>query len=146
MKTTPFHLATQHGELDIVKLLLEQAGVDVASPDDGGMTPLHWAVRSRRLMLHPWKPRGEEKGRGFCEPAGYRSESLETIEILLARPEVNAGLHSKDGLTPLHRACSIGDRRVAELLLKRKDVDPKARGLNGKHLFISRHRALGVVP
>ncbi|RBR14038.1 uncharacterized protein FIESC28_07888 [Fusarium coffeatum] len=132
VNTTPFHLATQHGELEIVKLLLEQPGVDVASPDDDGMTPLHWAVRSRYLMLHPWKRRKGETGESFCEPAGYRSESLEIIEILLARPEVNAGLHSKDGLTPLHRACSIGDRRVAELLLKRKEVDPKARGLNGQ--------------
>lgn len=131
VKTTPFHVATQHGELEIVKLLLEQPGVDVASPDDDGMTPLHWAVRSRYHMLHPRKRCGET-GRDFCEPAGYRSESLEIIEILLARPEVNAGLHSKDGLTPLHRACSIDDRRVAELLLKRKDVDPKARGLNGQ--------------
>jgi ankyrin repeat protein len=131
-KMTPFHLATVRGELAIVKLLLKQPGVDPASPDGDGMTPLHWAVRSRDRMLHPWKNTKAEAGRSFTEPARYRDESLEIIKILLARQEVNAGLCNKDGLTPLHQACLLGDRRVAELLLQQKDVDPNARDLNGQ--------------
>ncbi|RGP81126.1 hypothetical protein FLONG3_774 [Fusarium longipes] len=131
-KMTPLHYAAMRGELDIVKLLLQQPGVDVASPGREGMTPLHLAVRSRNHMLHPLKNPQGEKGKPFTEPVGYRGESIKIIKILLNRLEMNAGLHDKQGFTPLHRACLLGDLRVAELLLQRKDVDPNARGLNGQ--------------
>ncbi|XEU97121.1 hypothetical protein FSHL1_002407 [Fusarium sambucinum] len=132
---TPLHLAAFRSGVDIAELLLELPGVDAASPDGEGMTPLHWAVRGRDIVFQAWKRTEVEAGISSVESVEsgtYVTESLEIMNILLARPEVNAGLHDKKGLTPLHRACLLGDRKVAELLLQREDVDPNARGLNGQ--------------
>ncbi|KAJ4268789.1 hypothetical protein NW762_002857 [Fusarium torreyae] len=130
MGMTALHIAAGHGKPEIVKLLLEQPGVSAALPDNTGMTPLHWAVRSRDLMIRPWEnmmPNG-----AFVEPTGFREESLELIKLLLAQHDVNAGVHSQMGFTPLHQACLIGDIKVAKLLLKRHDVDVKARASHGQ--------------
>ncbi|KAF4964353.1 hypothetical protein FSARC_7720 [Fusarium sarcochroum] len=130
VKLTPLHIAAGHGKPNIVKLLLEQPGVNAVSPDNTGMTPLHWAVRSRDLMIRPWENRMPNGA--IVEPTGFREESLELIKLLLAQPNVNAGVHSQMGLTPLHQACLIGDVKVARLLLKRHDVDANARASHGQ--------------
>ncbi|KAL3588492.1 hypothetical protein FPOAC2_10649 [Fusarium poae] len=132
MGRTPLHVAALRSAVDIAKLLLESPGVDAASPDGEGMTPLHWAVRGRDIVFQAWKRKEVEAGISSIESRTYISESLGIMNILLARPGVNAGIHDKKGLTPLHRACLLGDRKVAELLLQRADVDPNARGLNGQ--------------
>ncbi|KAF9764299.1 hypothetical protein IL306_002828 [Fusarium sp. DS 682] len=142
--STAFHVATERGELEIVNLLLEQTGLDVVSPDAVGMIPLHWAVKSRNRMHHPPKETVTDQDMTFTEPPGYRTESLDIIKRLLARPEVNAGVHNTKRLTPLHIACLIGDYEVARPLLKREDVDSKARGLNGQtplHIATSNRHA-----
>ncbi|KAF4342245.1 alpha-latrocrustotoxin-Lt1a [Fusarium beomiforme] len=129
---TAFHIATERGELEIVNLLLEQPGIDAASPDAVGMTPLHWAVKSRNRMYHPPNEKVTGEDETCTEPPEYRTESLDIVKRLLARPEANAGVQNTKGLTPLHTACLIGDYEVAKLLLKREDVDPTARSLNGQ--------------
>lgn len=128
---TALHCAAENGELAIVKLLLEQPGVVTTSPDNMGLTPLHWAVRSRSHTKHPWQPMW--KGIFRCNgPPGFRAQSLDIIKILLARPEINAGIPTKKGLTPLHHACLLGDLEVARLLLGRRDVDANARASHGQ--------------
>ncbi|PTD09730.1 Ankyrin-3 [Fusarium culmorum] len=144
-KCTPLHRAAFHAAVDITKLLLEQPGVDVASSDSEGMTPLHQAISGRTHIF--WHCKG---GDTEAKISDLVDEALENIKILLAHPEMNAGLHDKKGLTPLHQACLIGDWEVAELLLQRGDVDPNARALNGQkplHVAVSctSSRALKLV-
>lgn len=91
---TALHCAAEKGELAIVKLLLEQPGVIATSPDNTGMTPLHWAVRSRNHTSHPWLPMRKRIFR--CNgPPGFRAQSLDIIKILLARPDINAGISQR---------------------------------------------------
>ncbi|KAH7208902.1 ankyrin repeat-containing domain protein [Fusarium oxysporum] len=155
-KPSALHIATARGELQIVNVLLEQNGLDVASPDSTGNTLLHWAVRSRDKKYHPSlvtiyndddnnddDEDEDDDSDTFNEPPGYREESLDIIKRLLARQEVNAGGHDQDGLTPLHHACLIAEYEVVALLLQRQDVDPKARGITGQtplHLAASNHQ------
>ncbi|CAG1963520.1 unnamed protein product, partial [Fusarium graminearum] len=144
-KCTPLHRAAFHAAVDITKLLLEQPAVDVASSDSEGMTPLHQAISGRAHIL--WHCKGGDTEATISDLV---DEALENIKILLAHPEMNADLHDKKGLTPLHQACLIGDWEVAELLLQRGDVDPNARALNGQkplHVAVSctSSRALKLV-
>jgi ankyrin repeat protein len=128
---TNLHCAAENGELVIVKLLLDQPGVIATLPDNTGMTPLHWAVRSRNHTNHPWQPM--QKGIFRCNgPPGFRAQSLDIIKILLAQLEINAGIPTKKGLTPLRHACLLGDPEVARLLLGRRDVDANARASHGQ--------------
>ncbi|KAH6978063.1 ankyrin repeat-containing domain protein [Fusarium venenatum] len=113
---TLLHLAALRSGVDIAKLLHELPGVDAASPDGVERREVEAGISSVELV----------------ESGTYVTEGLEILNILLARPEVNAGLHDQKGLTPLHRACLLGDRKVAELLLQREGVGPNARGLNGQ--------------
>ncbi|EXM03845.1 hypothetical protein FOIG_05490 [Fusarium odoratissimum NRRL 54006] len=104
-KPSALHIATARGELQIVNVLLEQNGLDVASPDSTGNTPLHWAVRSRDKKYHPSlvmiyndddnndDDEDEDDDSDTFDEPGYREESLDIIKRLLARQEVNAGGH-----------------------------------------------------
>ena len=42
--TTPLHLASQFGTLEIVKFLTDEKHCDPLSRDKSGNTPLHWAA------------------------------------------------------------------------------------------------------
>ncbi|KAK2131807.1 ankyrin repeat-containing domain protein [Fusarium oxysporum II5] len=121
-KPSALHIATARGELQIVNVLLEQNGLDVASPDSTGNTPLHWAVRSRDKKYHP------------------------SLVMIYNDDDNNDDDEDEDddnGLTPLHHACLIAEYEVVALLLQRQDVDPKARGITGQtplHLAASNHQ------
>ena len=83
---TPLHWAVEHGQNQVVELLLA-SGADVNAKDDGDRTPLYIATL-----------------KGFREVAKL---------LLTNHADVNA---ASKGTTPLRQAKLIGDRAMAQLL------------------------------
>lgn len=78
---TPLHLAAHNGNEDLVKLLLEQPGVDVNAVDDFGRSALHHACLR---------------------------EKDDAAKVLLAAG-ANTDLYDKNGFTPLQLAVHMGN-------------------------------------
>jgi len=104
LRYTPLHVAAQQGHdrcKEIVELLIA-AGADVNVKDgQGGLTPLHTAIRN---------------------------SNKEIVELLIAN---GADVNAKDGgeLTPLHHAAGKGQKEVVELLIANgANVKAKTKG------------------
>lgn len=88
---TPLHWASYHGNLEVIKTLLDVAKVDVNKENVYGDTPLNFAS---------WK--------------GH----LEVVTTLLKVAEVDVMKCNKYDVTPLHEACKAGHFGVVKALLE----------------------------
>ena len=127
----PLHYASVHGKLDIVALLVEEAGADINCRTHTGTTPAHYAARSNRVSVlkyllskgaditardaHSWTPLH------YAALAGY-TPTVETI-IQASSPSsdgsavVDVDTQELHGYTPLHLACFNGFTDVAAVLI-----------------------------
>lgn len=127
----PLHYASVHGKLDIVTLLVEEAGADVNCRTHTGTTPAHYAARSNRVAIlkylmskgaditardaHSWTPLH------YAALAGY----ADTVEIIInennnspdGKPKMDIDMQELHGYTPLHLACFNGFTDVAVALI-----------------------------
>ncbi len=88
---TALHLASQHGRLNVMRLLLED-GADVDALDSGGSTPLHQAI------------------------SDVDSFHLEQAVGLLLDRGANINLRNGQGLTPLYKASLRGYPNIIHLM------------------------------
>jgi ankyrin repeat protein len=116
---TPLGVASNLGFSDIVKVLLETAGIEVnkASIETAGIEvpPLLLAARggSDRLSL--------------CPPRGVDFEK--TVELLLATPGIDVNIqHAEMGVTALTFASKIGDVGILRALLAVEGIDVNLQG------------------
>ena len=142
---TPLHAAiyAQYGwvNMEILKLLLDQPGIDVNRVADG-ITPL-----GRACMLH--RSRGSSQGRNYldvvrvllqapnidvskgcvrdgdeqCSALHLAVGSTELISLLLGAEGVDVNCLSSHGLSPLQRACSYESVNSARVLVRAKGID-----------------------
>ena len=91
-KYSPLHSATEQGDGEIIRVLLDWK-LDINAKSGAGRTPLHMA-------LEHWAP-----------------NYFETIRFLLEYG-ADPNARSSDGSTPLHRASYSGTVEIARLLLK----------------------------
>jgi ankyrin repeat protein len=116
---TPLVVASSLGFSDIVKVLLETAGIEVnkasIGPPPAGLPPLLLAARggSDRLSL--------------CPPRGVDFEK--TVELLLATPGIDVNIqHAETGITALTLAAKLGDVGILRALLAVEGIDVNLQG------------------
>jgi ankyrin repeat protein len=119
---SPLQFAAQHGNIEMVRLLLE-AGADSEYRDHNGDRALLWAAdegqaEAIRLLLDAGSPPNspdDPYGRSPLMQAAA-SDSPAAVTLLL---DAGANLHARDqsDLTPLHYAAWQGDAQIIELLL-----------------------------
>uniref|UniRef100_A0A1X7TEX4 Ion transport domain-containing protein n=1 Tax=Amphimedon queenslandica TaxID=400682 RepID=A0A1X7TEX4_AMPQE len=111
---TPLGSACHEGRTEIVKLLLEQDGVNVNATDKDSCTALQIA---------------------------FMKQHTEIFELLLKHKGVDVNVTDKDNLTILHSACERGHTETVELLMKREDIDVtkcNKDGLNALDIAVER--------
>ena len=84
--------ACQHGQLDIVKLLIENCNGNCMHKDHQGVTPLHIA----------------------CDE-GY----VEIVEYLSCCPSIDPDIKDQNGRTALHYACKKGKLPIVRILIEK---------------------------
>ena len=111
------HLACQHGNVDLVKHLVEVAGCDINAKGQYERSCLHFAFFNF-------------------------SRKWEIIKFLTSRPNCDIEAEVKDGNRILHLACEHGSVDLVKHLVEVAGCDINARGKNGKtclHLACERN-------
>lgn len=103
---TALHIASLHGQADIVKLLLENDALPNI-PTKKGLTALHLACQAQRL---------------------------EIVKLLLQSKYIDVNLQDNKGNSPLHHACSARDACIVEILIEHK-ANVQLKNCNGKTPF-----------
>jgi ankyrin repeat protein len=151
-ESTPLHLASYGGFVDVVKLLLDK-GADSAAVDNDGSTPLHYAAiggkaETVKLLLEYSKDDIDARdlfGRTslfWASARGYH----EVVEILrLHGSAVDARDHY--GATPLLVAVRNGNEEVVKRLLPHSEVDVNSEDALGRTFlwWASRSGKPGIV-
>ena len=119
-RRTPLHLAAWSGAREAAAVLLDGVGVPRDARDEGGFTPLFFAV--------------------FRKHAGLARELVERWGCSAAVPS----LPHEGGLLPLHQACTNGAAELVPVLVRGVGADPPdATGATPLALAL-RHRHLGA--
>jgi hypothetical protein len=120
--STPLHLASSQGHVELARVLLDHGAVATAQGGDG-LTPLHWASHrghlelARVLFEHGAVATAQDRnGRTPLHWASYLGH-LELVRVLLEHGAV-ATAQDEDGMTPLSLASRGGHLELARVLLE----------------------------
>jgi len=122
--STPLHLASSEGHLDIVQYLSTSHGANAANTDNWGNTPLHKACMNGQLDVERYlltyhganlEAADNNEGKTPLLEACWCGH-LAVVQELVARG-ANLEATDNDGWTPLHCACNWGQHDVAQFLL-----------------------------
>ncbi|KAH9059852.1 ankyrin repeat-containing domain protein [Lactarius vividus] len=106
--STPLHLASHYGELEIARLLLDY-GANVDAKKEDGRTPLHQASSRgkkgtvRLLLDHDAKIHAENKDGGTSLHLASSKGNTETVRLLLDRG-ASTDVKDREGRTPFQLA------------------------------------------
>ena len=132
MDSTALTSAVIRGNEEVVKMLLEQEGVNPEQADpEYGRTPLSWAAEKGhegvvKLLLERGDVNPNQADQHDQTPLclaasrGHRG----VVKMLLEREDVNPNLATENGVTPLLCAIEHGHEEVVTMLLEREDVNP----------------------
>jgi ankyrin repeat protein len=121
-KSTPLHLSSRKGHVDLARFLVEH-GANTAAQDQDGSTPLHEASRNghldiaRILVMHGANAAAQDK-RGSTPLHLASSDGHLVITRLLVEHGANAAAQDWRGLTPLHLTSSDGHLDIARILVE----------------------------
>eukprot|EP00945_MAST-04E_sp_MAST-4E-sp1_P007839 g7839.t1 len=133
------------GDVENVRVLLSEEGIDVNAADSHGKTPLHYAVCYEhadivKLLLARDEIKVNAKTNWGGTPLQQASTGkTDVVELLLARDEIDVNAADNDGYTPLFQASNWGKTDVVELLLDREEIEVNAKNSDG---FTPLHGAL----
>ncbi|KAK0124782.1 hypothetical protein ONS96_008663 [Cadophora gregata f. sp. sojae] len=132
---TPLHWASWRGQLEVVKLLLEN-NADIQVTDKNGDTPLHEASSAGRvevIKLLLEKMADVQAVNNYRRTPLHEASSAGSIDVVKLLLEKGADIQAvnKFGNTPLHNAILEGKLEVVKLLLEKK-ADIQAVNKGGK--------------
>jgi len=127
----PGSIGRKHGVPEVMSIIFGRKYVNPDRPDNGGQTPLWWAVCNghygvvklllKREDVNPDRPHinGESP---LLRAAINGHDGM--VRLLLERKDLNPDRTNNHGQTPLSLAAEYGHDGVVKLLLERKDVSP----------------------
>ena len=128
---TPLYIASQYGQVNMVKLFLEQEGINVNIRDKHHMfTSLRVAVQNGHTEVVKLLLACEDIDVNLAGIDGSTPLQIAVIQnnetvvqILLTCATIEVNRKDSCGRTPLHYASSLGHVGVVRLLVEHKDID-----------------------
>jgi len=152
---TPFYIACEKGQTEIVKVLLNDQRVDKTNVTNSGSTSFYIACQNGHIEVVKLLLLNEK--RIYLNKASYTGETpfyiacqnghIEIVKLLLNDERVDINKANKDGTTPFFVACLNGHIEIVkyffssgrEIDIKKKDKDGKTAldcaKQKGKRLF-----------
>ncbi|KAL9608478.1 MAG: hypothetical protein Q9167_006698 [Letrouitia subvulpina] len=149
---TPLHLAASKGYLDIIKILIRQAGVDINALDSKHRSPLRYAIDEDEKSVIEYLIQAEVEVNlpdvKHMTPleATWVNERLDIMHLLLRHPKIEPNVisHFGAGNTLLHKAVVTRNEDVMKVLLQDDRIDPNKwnkEGITPLHLAVIRNEA-----
>ena len=141
----PFHLACHGGSLDLIRIMMNANPGSIQAKDQSGNLPLHLSCHSGaslevlNLLIEAYPESVHEKNRNMDLPSQYLKRwahrtggnrhlsflhdavvgkfSIHLIQLLLVAFPESGMVQDKNGMTPLHHACTNNSRDVVIALL-----------------------------
>jgi len=122
INTTPLHLASEYGHLNVVRYLVEEKNCDLKCTNEDEDTPLHVAARGGRLDIVQYlisesgcDPMCRDRyGRNPLQRA-CQNNKLDVVQYLIEDVKVDSSCQNYDtGATPLHLAAEFGRLDVVQ--------------------------------
>ena len=125
---TALRLACRNGHRNTIKYLLTHGKCNPNLRDIDGNTPLHLAcfvgdLEIVKLTIDSVDPDVTNNDERTCLHMAYRNGHKTTVKWLLNHGKCNPNLRDKDGNTPLHFACYVGDLDIVKLIIDSVDPD-----------------------
>ncbi|OBT49911.1 hypothetical protein VE04_09679, partial [Pseudogymnoascus sp. 24MN13] len=134
---TPLSWAAEHGQTEIVQILIERDDVDADSKDEDGATPLLWSAANGneeivKLLIERDDVNADIKDINGRTPLSWSAEygRAAIVQLLIDRDDVNADSKNNDGRTPLSQAAENGQEEIVKLLVERDDVNADSKDNN----------------
>ena len=115
----PLHYAAYNGHLEVVKYFVIELLCDPMDRNNMAGTPLHLLV----IMV---TSTSSERNTQHCE-----NQYTSSMERYLIREHCNPSCENKDGVTPLHNACTNGHLNIAQYLIREEHCNPSCENNNG---------------
>ncbi|PSN28979.1 hypothetical protein C0J52_28487 [Blattella germanica] len=105
----PIHIASKNGNMEVLRVLLENKKTKINAVDADGRTALHHAVK------------GYEKARD----QDSKKNIIKCIELLMGRRDFNVNNRNYKGFTAIHEAANYGDERLVRAMMniRKHDLD-----------------------
>ena len=132
--STPLHLTSREGHMDLAQMLIER-GVDVSAQSEDGRTPLHLASLNghgdlaRMLVDHGADPAFQDKDGSTPLHLAVIHGHSDLARMLVAHG-ADVSTQSEDGRTPLHLASLNGHGDLARMLVDH-GADPASQDKDG---------------
>ena len=139
-ETTPLHLASEYGHLDIVRYLVEERKCGTERYNERKLTPLHLAAREGRLDVVKCLI-GEGGCNPMCRGGNFWATPLhlacergkvDVVKYLVEDADVETSSRDNYDVTPLHYAVRSERLLLVKLLVEKYECDPGVRNDEGK--------------
>jgi ankyrin repeat protein len=142
---TALIVASRHGHLSVVEVLLKANGIRVNQGANGGFTAVFIASQEGHLevvevLLSKSDIDVNKPNKNGCTPLWMAAQKghVQIVQTLLTRDDIDVNKPEEDGCTPLWMAAQEGHVQIVQTFLTRDDIDAnKQNNRDATPLFIA---------
>ena len=123
------HVSAHQGHLDVVEMLLDDAGADIHLEDDDGDSALHYSAFGRKMeIMKSLLNRGANPNAKNLKGCSVLHvcvvmQHIEAVKLLINQPTIDVNTQDVYGDTPLHEAILKEYNSIAEIFCSLDGID-----------------------
>jgi len=140
-KITAIHIASMHGHLDLIKMLVDKYSDNINGKDSMNRTPLYFACMNgheetvKYLASLHWDNSYRDSDGNCYLHAACMSGNKNVVSCLISDLNSDVNCQNLAGKTPIYLACEKQQLEAVKVLLSYQDCDPNIKNNDGESIF-----------